>query len=469
MEVRIGTANKPANSTKAFTPSKRFECLLKDSSSIQNPVLQVSRALYNAIYNYAYIPDWGRYYFISSAVQSGPYWELSLQEDVLASWKTHILGTTQFVSRSDSAGNVMLSDNLAGHSHDFDSYSQFVDIGLNTTGTYLIYVISSDIAGTSHAVPSMAVYALTPTGLRDLCAYMFSADFYDSVMAGVDDTTKAVTSSFFNPFQYVVKCQWFPFQMSDFSTVSQPIRFGWWEAPYTAGYVLNHSVNKSFVLEMPEATTFADLDPAWSQYSLYVPSFGNLTIPSEYAGKTLAGYIYTDIETGESTLFMYDDSHLFLTAAGSLGCDVQLTNLKAEAFTGLLKFAAKAPAQLAGGAYGFVRGFTKPSGGLLETLNSASHEFNRNAMAATQPEPSTIGSGSNRTLIEQRPHAILSVKTYSIMEDLKSKCGLPCNLILELSELTGYCEVVDPVLDIGCLQDEKVTIMGLMAGGFYIE
>lgn len=64
---------------------------MRDSSSIISPVILVEGASFNA-YNYAYIPQFDRYYFIKGITNyRNNLWILELECDVLMSFKSSIL------------------------------------------------------------------------------------------------------------------------------------------------------------------------------------------------------------------------------------------------------------------------------------------------------------------------------------------------------------------------------------------
>lgn len=77
---------------------------LKDETSIINPVVMME--LSNPTqYNYAYIPEFNRYYFITdiTSVRNG-LWRISLSVDVLESFKTEILNASAIISDTETTG-----------------------------------------------------------------------------------------------------------------------------------------------------------------------------------------------------------------------------------------------------------------------------------------------------------------------------------------------------------------------------
>lgn len=84
---------------------------LTDNSTIVDPVILIeyNGALTN--YNYAYIPEFGRYYFIKNVESvSNGLWSVEMHTDVLKSFASSIMSSPAIVSRSSSNFNMMLND-----------------------------------------------------------------------------------------------------------------------------------------------------------------------------------------------------------------------------------------------------------------------------------------------------------------------------------------------------------------------
>ena len=106
MQVNLYTFSKRENSTKQPTASTAtaftaFTCVLKDASGVLAPTIKLDPTIENPrSYNYAYIADFGRYYYVRDWTYYRGEWEASLEVDVLASWKTQIGSTTLYILRS---------------------------------------------------------------------------------------------------------------------------------------------------------------------------------------------------------------------------------------------------------------------------------------------------------------------------------------------------------------------------------
>ena len=87
--------------TKSLTEVATFDVELKDSCSIQNPVLILSGKYLNA--NYCKIGDFGRYYYIDNITQIRKnLWQYELRCDVLMSFANEIKSNKSIVERTES-------------------------------------------------------------------------------------------------------------------------------------------------------------------------------------------------------------------------------------------------------------------------------------------------------------------------------------------------------------------------------
>jgi hypothetical protein len=96
---------------KTLTAGGSYSCSLKDTTSVLNPVLiiRTSDPVYN--YNYLYIQEFGRYYFINDIKSvNNNVWEISAHVDVLETYKSSILANEAVIRRQDKLFNLYLDD-----------------------------------------------------------------------------------------------------------------------------------------------------------------------------------------------------------------------------------------------------------------------------------------------------------------------------------------------------------------------
>ncbi len=98
--------NKTLGTAKEFTSST-----IKEQTDVTNITLRIQTTDNLSGYNYAYVSEYGRYYFIDK-IETTPtgYWVLSCRCDVLMSFKDQILELKGTVTRSESLFNGYLMD-----------------------------------------------------------------------------------------------------------------------------------------------------------------------------------------------------------------------------------------------------------------------------------------------------------------------------------------------------------------------
>ena len=105
MELQLSYTNSENNAiTKSLYDIVSITGTLRESSSIINPIIRVQGDV-NSGYNYAYIPEFNRYYFIDEITNyRNDIWILKLRVDVLMSFRNSILNTQCVLIESESAG-----------------------------------------------------------------------------------------------------------------------------------------------------------------------------------------------------------------------------------------------------------------------------------------------------------------------------------------------------------------------------
>lgn len=96
---------------KTLSAGSTYSCALKDDTSVLDPViiLQTSDNIFS--YNYMYISDFGRYYFIKDIVSlNNNRWQITAHVDVLETYKQQILSNEAVIKRSEKLFNLYLDD-----------------------------------------------------------------------------------------------------------------------------------------------------------------------------------------------------------------------------------------------------------------------------------------------------------------------------------------------------------------------
>lgn len=113
MDVKVFINNSEKNKLdKTLINETTYTGQLKSETSILNPVIIIEGNLENLVsYNYAFIPLFLRYYFITDIISiRNNLIELRLAVDVLCSFKNQIRNLTAIIARQEKKFNVYLPD-----------------------------------------------------------------------------------------------------------------------------------------------------------------------------------------------------------------------------------------------------------------------------------------------------------------------------------------------------------------------
>ena len=142
--IYMGAISKRRNSTLQPTLSSSYDCILKQPVSIDNPVFIIQDASFNMALNYA---KWeNTYYFVDRIVSvRNNVWEVSCSIDVLATYKSEIIGSTQYVCYSSLSGGTWLADTRIPVLKDTVASKAVASLPfIDTNGFYVLSVVGGD-------------------------------------------------------------------------------------------------------------------------------------------------------------------------------------------------------------------------------------------------------------------------------------------------------------------------------------
>ena len=113
MEIKLYKCNEENIVVdKTLELVKSVDGYIKYDTDLMNPSINIETNDVN--FNYCYIPDFGRYYYITDVTHSGANGiikTLSLEEDTLMSWKDYIRNSEGIIERNESQYNLYIPDN----------------------------------------------------------------------------------------------------------------------------------------------------------------------------------------------------------------------------------------------------------------------------------------------------------------------------------------------------------------------
>lgn len=86
------------------------DCTLRHMADVLTPVFELKTNTNISAYNYAYIPYFGRYYFIEITASLNGYWTIKAHVDVLYTYKSYIMNCYVLVERNENDFNAYLQD-----------------------------------------------------------------------------------------------------------------------------------------------------------------------------------------------------------------------------------------------------------------------------------------------------------------------------------------------------------------------
>ena len=456
LAVNLYNFSKRENSTKVpETEGETFSCVLRGACGVVAPSLQLTIANPTQ-YNYAYIPDFGRYYFIREWTYADRLWQCDLEVDVLASYKTLIGASTQYVTRSSFEWDGDIIDTLYPAN---TAVSETVNLsGTNpwqvsiNTGYYVVGIINGDESG----VGGVNYYALSQIELNTLKNYLF--DTVDWLNIDTTEISKGLQKALFNPIQYISSCKWFPINLSS-ADMRVQLPFAWWEIPTSYRNIPAlgswNSVVTFNIAKHPQTSTrgnFLNASP-FTRHTLYFPPFGNIALnPTDICNETvLTCNVDVDLISGMGILNIF---------AGSAGTKLIQ---KVEAMVGV-------PVELAQFNQNIIGAATSAIGavGDLVTLDFVgAAEGVMNAITSAIPQLTT--TGNNGTFVTYYGAPRLASQFYEIVDDSLEHRGRPLCKEKVINTIPGFIIVSDPDVSLPATLEENQRVKNYLSGGFYFE
>ena len=447
---------KRRNSTKqpASTDThKDLSALMKTPSSVITPVITVKDSPIG--YNYVYISDFSRYYFINDISYSLGEWTLYLTCDALASFKTTLGGLSAYVLRSASSKNGYIKDTLYPMTGDITSNVQDWD-PFSGTGYFYVSVVGS-------ASSSVVTYQMTSAVFQDFMQKVLGYGNDASLWTTVEQSIK---NSIFNPIDYIAGCFWLPRAGGSIVTTTSVVVGNYTITLSDTAYVYTSNRAQEFISGFtvgshPQASAkglFCNLAP-YSEYILSAAGFGTFNLPADLftqSSNSVVLRIAFDLKTGAATLVVLVNGVRATRISSSLGVSIPLTQINRDILGGII--------QLASGAGNLIAGAS--SGNVLESLGGAKQTFN--GMSSISGTPSTTGSLGSSCNLYDSFH--LTTVYHTIAGSDNTNNGSPYCQYAQINTLSGFIACEKGIFrSAEATENEINEINGYMVSGFYYE
>lgn len=467
---RVNSTLKPTASNTQIS----INCLLKDSCSIIEPILEIrgSGSSFNPkYYNYCYIATFDRYYYVNEWRYENAVWNAYCKVDVLASFKIPIGNTTKYILRSSYASNINVVDTFypalawkPNFYYDTDSFD-FRD-NLWNDGCYIIGVSNQS----NNAFGAITYYALEPLKMREFIRYLNQntgdVDWTQPITGMTDPLYRAI----YSPIDYIKLCKWFPIPQSRLGIeTAEYISFGNYISNVSGNPIL-HSTSwytETIYLDLPTGWTSFEGKYKTSPYAqvyLVCNPWGVIELnPLDFTDTNhLKLTIYPDMISGDCILKIFKvvgTTDYFITqSSANISTDIALTSTMINA-QGLYSSTWKWASSTAGiaspnpiGNYVAARGAAAEiSAALVPTLSGAVGQI----------------SGSARAIDGEA--TLIYTSTYFANED-NADFGKPLCDNRQISTIPGYIQCMDDHIAInGAMLQEIEEVGTYLTGGFYYE
>ena len=497
--ITFYTFAKKKNSLKLPTgaTSRTYNCVFKEATDIMNPVIELDTAV-SVSYNYAYVPSVGRYYFVKDwTSETNDIWSASLVCDVLATWRTEILASYQYVVRNQSKYNLEVPDNMypmidgVEYSvNDFGSSSPFTPVSGDPWRAIL------GIAGKGgEPFNGISYYQIGRDKLLDLMNILFDPNLSIFTSQGETfDVSNATMKALIQPLQYVPVCYAIPYDLTAHGASASNVTslyVGFWETAFASGHVKRASASMgaqffqiyNYTFNLPTRSletqplgTWASKLP-YTEYKLFAGPFGQISIDTSKMNLTLGNSVTAKIKAdlyGNCILTLEDGSgNIIYRGETNVSVPFRLTSLAINDFDqgmnvaqGFLQMGAGGASMAGAIGQGNIAGAV---GGGLSMASSALSTI-QNYVHSQFPTPLNAGSVSNNLAQVLEPWR-LQTCFHKIASEDREHFGRPLSERIQLSDgnLSGYTVCANATIEITGTLSEQEQIISYLNSGFYKE
>lgn len=440
--------SKRINSTKRPAGGETRDVKLKDATSLERPVFLLRGALPN--YNYLKFDD--RYYYIDD-ITSVAYelYELSCSIDYLATYKSEIGYYNCFIERSEANYNRFINDGAVSAEQRliYENIATTSATTYDTTGCYIVRVVGADSAD-----GGISTYALDISELQSLLSYCFDENNF------TDEIVDQFIKTFFNPFQYIVSCMWFPISKASISGSSSNIKLGWWEVSGSFNKISGSGVTEIVSLSIP-ANYYNDYrayNPNYTQVTLQIPGTGAINLDPSLLSEgalwceTVVDYITGDANTSIAKYVGGIRKGTVATIAGKWGVPVTI---------GQLQSIVGGVAEVAGNIAGLAMGSYNPGANIVGAVEGI-----KNILS---PTPSVLGGAGNKQSLKVKSSYSVSIRNYGSGEIPTGVYGRPCCKNLTINSMHGFIKCANASVPIPSLGKDRDIVNSYLNNGFYYE
>lgn len=437
---------KRRNSTKQPTGGTSLSCLLKENTTVEAPTFIIKEDGSS----YTYCSAFGNYYYVTEREYVPPHWHMHCAMDYMATFKTDIGNSSQYIERADSAvaWDKRLLDMLPTQT---GPSTQVVGLGESffpiDDGCYVITISGSN--STSGATTGVNRFVFREADYRafmqDFLNQFSWADPVGTVPGAITDSFKAILK----PMDYILDIRWYPFWVESEFT-QEHIWLGAWETE-AYGYLMHEGYiwSKTSTMIIPKhpqnATDGLFLNAGiYSKYCWVDPFFGTINIDGNSICDcgTITYRVDIDPSCGYGHMKMYatvDDQMVTIAERTAEFGVPQYRTFEAHDVLSALSNVT-----------------TDPAGA-----------FSRTLAAIAQPKIEVAGSCGSKAMYQFQP--LLYCEFFRIKPLNSSLQGYPVCATYTINSFSGYVKCFSGEVNTIGNPEAKAEVKNFLEGGFFYE
>lgn len=471
MNINIFTGfSKKKNSTKVPTGTgTAVTASLKRQTSYHNPVFVLSPVTGVNMEDISYIKYGSHYYFVTDiTVVPNNVYEISCAEDPMATHRSEILGSKQYVLYSASDNRPFVPDPRIPKQSEVMTKkftpAEGTPFVSPPSGYFILTCLSS--AGSSPGGRFMTSYLCEEADVRAMCRAFVNNTFSGSMFLSTTDAFDCVTNLAYIP----LGSGHYPAKSANKETIYLgDVTMSHLGVDATgfivSGYNNNVKLTATFT---PSWTYFNDwrLAPPYTTATLYIPGYGTVDINPLHCDTSLKVETYVDVFTGDTTSYIYGknqidtDYNLMATINYNIAIQIPVGKYTSNAMGALSALVT------AGGS-----GVSIASGNVGGGLYGVASSIGNAIIQANTMTASVKGSTGGTSWLSDELQCVLverCINTFNV-DIMKNTEGMPLMEEATLSTLSGYCKCENASVSISGYDSDRDYINNVLNSGFFIE
>lgn len=453
----------------------RTRCHILNGTGVINPKIELDIGLTEnpSQYNFCFINDFNRYYYVREWFFDAGKWIAFLNVDVLATYRNRIGSQNLYILRAANDYDGRIMDGLYPVKSGCDYARNTVNSPYSSinAGCFVIGVVSK-----YGNFGSLTYHAMTAAELATLSAALIedpSSLINSTYGFSLNDASAALQVQLIDPIQYIKSCVWLPFAASEIPGTDIPasgptggIDIYNWHLNVSHRIISNNgphiNITKSFGLtKHPDTSSrgnYVNCAP-YTVATLSFPPFGVIELDTSVLcdASGLNAQLIIDALTGRGTIILKANNTIMNRLESQVGVPIQLSQVTRD-FLG-------AASNILGSVGNIASAIMNPAGAVGGIIGAGQGIIN--AVEAMCPRANTIGSGGGFSHLQGTFE--IDWQFFRPVNDDLTHNGRPLCQKRRPRDLGGYMLVQDADVPTTGTRAEDEQITAFLQGGFYWE